>query len=808
MSAEKTRVVILGAGPAGLAAASVLAENPAYEVHVYQVGWRAGGKCATGREPGSLRAKQNGSHYLFGCYHNAFRLIRKAHGVLAARGERDFGTFHGDFVARNLLVGAQRYTSARNGKLKGDWFRYLPQNLETPGDPRKFPSPFDCILMAAQFLLGTVIDLLTCLIFFRTDSERFSGVRWLLRVFPLSPFEPGRWPRFVRGVLLPLRFVFNELLWAPAAKLLGVLGVFVVFVVPGGWLEWLRSRWRQIWPKFISVARDGARLGTKLGQKLHVACARRIERLFIVADLGLTVLRGYYKDDLDLPGGYARIDRYDFRAWLKRHGADDTTANSALVETWYDAVIAYPQGVKRLSPDGSELEHDGGSCAAGVVVHAMLCALLGFKGAFAYQMRAEVGDSFVAPIVRALELSGVTFHFYHRVQKIVVDDAARAVTRLEFSRQTEGDGVGADFVLVPDQGKPGKPLRKAWPDAPQRQVPAGPGDLPIDSYYSRVEVEPVTLVRRGTPGERAAGEFDLVISALPIGIVEDVLVDAAGHRLADVPGPFRECFTNVESTESQAIRVWFSVPLGAKKAKGRSLGWEHDPPILSGYQGSHSTWEDNSQAVDVQALPEDQQPKTIATVFGPLPTRLDDQRVLDVRAPDHYTTQLARARQAADAFIAKYMLDLWPGLTLAAGATDRTTTEVDWTSFIDTTGGVGQARFAWQHVSANVGPMESYVMTFPGKHRYRLAPDESGYRNLFLAGDWTRNGVEVGTVEGAVVSGLKAARAITGADVPIVGGEDFERGTLFQEIPPPKRKEWMRELLLPKHPERASARVA
>ena len=38
--------------------------------------------------------------------------------------------------------------------------------------------------------------------------------------------------------------------------------------------------------------------------------------------------------------------------------------------------------------------------------------------------------------------------------------------------------------------------------------------------------------------------------------------------------------------------------------------------------------------------------------------------------------------------------------------------------------------------------------------------DESGYDNLFLAGDWTDSGINAGCIEAAVLSGLQAANAV------------------------------------------------
>jgi uncharacterized protein with NAD-binding domain and iron-sulfur cluster len=49
-----------------------------------------------------------------------------------------------------------------------------------------------------------------------------------------------------------------------------------------------------------------------------------------------------------------------------------------------------------------------------------------------------------------------------------------------------------------------------------------------------------------------------------------------------------------------------------------------------------------------------------------------------------------------------------------------------------------------------------------------LQPGASGYTNLFLAGDWTDYGLNLGCFEGAVMSGLMAANAITGDPRPIL----------------------------------------
>jgi uncharacterized protein with NAD-binding domain and iron-sulfur cluster len=62
----------------------------------------------------------------------------------------------------------------------------------------------------------------------------------------------------------------------------------------------------------------------------------------------------------------------------------------------------------------------------------------------------------------------------------------------------------------------------------------------------------------------------------------------------------------------------------------------------------------------------------------------------------------------------------------------------------------------------NIDPSDRYVQSLPGSDQYRLRPDESGYDNLVLAGDWTDCGMNAGCIEAAVMSGLQAANAVLG----------------------------------------------
>ena len=79
----RQRIVIVGAGPAGLSTAFNLTDptvNPGwqdrYEIDVYQLGWRVGGKGATGRNPDAgERIEEHGIHVFGNMYFNTLRMM-------------------------------------------------------------------------------------------------------------------------------------------------------------------------------------------------------------------------------------------------------------------------------------------------------------------------------------------------------------------------------------------------------------------------------------------------------------------------------------------------------------------------------------------------------------------------------------------------------------------------------------------------------------------------------------------------------------------------------------------------------------
>jgi hypothetical protein len=98
--------------------------------------------------------------------------------------------------------------------------------------------------------------------------------------------------------------------------------------------------------------------------------------------------------------------------------------------------------------------------------------------------------------------------------------------------------------------------------------------------------------------------------------------------------------------------------------------------------------------------------------------------------------------------------------------------DFDWTALFDPGGSTGRARLNAQSIRANISPLDCCVATAAGTSAWRLRTDESGVGHLYLAGTWINTGFNTECVETAVISGMQAARAITG-DKREIPGEAF-----------------------------------
>ena len=102
-----------------------------YQVTVYQLGWRLGGKGASGRGPAG-RIEEHGLHLWMGFYENAFRLVRECYAELA-RDPRacPIANWRDAFAPAPVVGVADR---GPDGRWR-PWFAEIPATPGLPGDP-------------------------------------------------------------------------------------------------------------------------------------------------------------------------------------------------------------------------------------------------------------------------------------------------------------------------------------------------------------------------------------------------------------------------------------------------------------------------------------------------------------------------------------------------------------------------------------------------------------------------------------------------------------------------------------------------
>ena len=226
--------------------------------------------------------------------------------------------------------------------------------------------------------------------------------------------------------------------------------------------------------------------------------------------------------------------------------------------------------------------------------------------------------------------------------------------------------------------------------------------------------------------------------AVSIGILPVV----AKELIEDQP-EWRDMTTHVRTVATQAFQLWL-------RPDEPALGWPKPGATVTAYLRPFETWASMPQTLWAEDWPDEDRPKTVAYFCGsleaPWPTTEDHEG---------YTRRYRDLvyLEATD-YVDRNLGLFYPNAATAQGFA--------WHLLCGADGERGPAAVATQHVSVNIDPSDRYVQSVPGSDQYRLRPDESGYDNLVLAGDWTDCGMNAGCIEAAVMSGLEAANALLG----------------------------------------------
>ena len=438
---------------------------------------------------------------------------------------------------------------------------------------------------------------------------------------------------------------------------------------------------------------------------------------WVLISLITAVVRGVVTDNLVTDArGFRSVDDEDFGEWIIRHGGHPDVLESPLVRGVYDLVFGY-----------EDADPNRPACAAGLTIFLIGMVLFGYRGAIFWKMTAGMGDVVMAPLYQALRRRGVQFEFFHRLDALHLDEHHQRIEHITLGRQAElAVGVSRYEPLIHVRGLP------VFPDHPRSdQIVARAGLPETESHFGQRNDVETRCLRRGV-------DFDHVVLAVSIGIIPVV----AAELISDRP-EWRDMTHNVRTVATQAFQIWL-------RPDEPALGWNHPGTTVSAYLRPFETWASMPQTLWAEDWPPEEEPRTVAYFCGSLNAEWPTSEPNAVYVRRHGE----QVRAAAADHVNDNLGLFFPNAFGNSG--------FDWRLLSGVTDEKGAAAIATQHVSVNIDPSDRYVQSLPGSDAYRLRPDESGYDNLVLAGDWTDCGLNAGCIEAAVLSGLQAANVLLG----------------------------------------------
>ena len=488
------RVVILGGGPAGVAAAYWLSapeQKGRYQVSLYTQGWRLGGKCASGRnEEFADRIEEHGLHVLMGCYHNAFATLRSCYSEWReSRPDPDnpLQSWTDGFLPQHQI-------SFMDNDPKYGWQPWNFHFPKMPGEPGDGPlvGGANHALPDDEKMILEMAD--------RTEGALHHGV----------PFRP-----VVKLAFSALRSAFVKSKFHPYQEALAELN------------NAAREVQGYIGPSDTASA----------AQQAHGGPGETLRRLAIIADLSLTISIGFVRDILGRgEEAYEALNEMDMRAWLAKHGAHKGTTHSALVNAIYDLAFAAVDGA-----DDSE-----GSLAAGVSFRAQMEMAIGYRNAPLFRMAAGTADTVFTPLYDVLTNRGVDIQFFSRVTSLKTSSGQLSEITIDNQAETKDGAPYRPLRRITLAN--GKSL-DSWPNQPlwdQLKDGAKLKQDAVDFEYSgcKITAGPPTVLKAGS-------DFDIAISALPPLSLQPIAQD-----ILDSTPAWQTAIEHSRSVATQAMQLW------------------------------------------------------------------------------------------------------------------------------------------------------------------------------------------------------------------------------------------------------------
>lgn len=575
----KRRIAVLGGGTGAMAAVLALTSLPDasknYSITVYQIGWRLGGKGASGRnQVEGCRIEEHGLHVWAGFYDNAICWMKECFKRLQDE-PYVFKSFDEAFIPNNNIVLTE--------ELADEWIPWPiepPDNNASPGEGGVMLSPLEYLIMLARFLKNYAraapldddwrVDV---------SQDVIEETLWILGIGEQEL-------RRTKNVFDLIDDLVNELPEDPEQQDDAHLAAI------------------------HSLAKDARRQIAERAEALSPTVREHDDRrrALMVLDLGVAAVRGIIADGLLMHGFYV-IDGYEASDWLRHHGAAETTVDGALVRAVYSYAFGYRDGIAKPSSR---------AISAAVFLKGTMRLAFTYKGSFFFKMRSGMGDTIFAPVYKLLKKRGVEFKFFHLVESLGLDRLGENVETIEISQQVSLLEAEYDpFIRVENQE--GRRL-DCWPSEPKWDKLEDGEKLKA----SGINFESAWTPRTGytaLPPLRRGEDFDDVILGISLGALPYV-----AKNLIEADPNWSRMVNEVKTTRTQSFQLWFN-----KSAK--DLGWDRGKTILTAYQPQTDTWANMSNLRHQEAWPPGCQPESIAYFCGPMADPLQLPRFGDSHYP-------------------------------------------------------------------------------------------------------------------------------------------------------------------------------
>ena len=639
------KVAILGGGAASCSAALALTDQPGwkerFDITIYQLGWRLGGKARSGRNKNyGQRSEGVTLHHFSSIYIETKRVIRSVYKELNRPEGAPLRTFEEAFVSIALRTEQEK----------------------------------DCEIDRECFSMDYLFDKLT------------GTLLWMTKKMMIKK--------------LGIDYAINEEHFKPDS-------IHLQFEVTS-----VQAFLKKIFP-------------TVKNNSLT-------QEYLSMIDTTATIIIGFMEDNLIERGLYT-INHLDLRQWLKKHGASETTINSRFVLAHYDELISYFNG------DMQKPDMEAGTALQVYLPHFFCC-----EDITVWHHEAGLGDAMFAPIYEILKRRGVHFKFFHKVEGLVLNTGnSKFVKQIRITKQI--DLINEEYnPLIDVKGLP------SWPNEPKyeeiTQLEADllqKYDIDLESFWtnwSGVYEEnfghpiPEVVLKRGE-------DFDIIVYGIPVGSLPFL----CGELLEKSPS-LKKVSEHIGKVPSLQFQLWGTLDLEDWK-KELYVHRLTDPMQRQAVYGIA----DNDDILKTENW------ETIGLKPEQLLYIIFNQHVVGI-PPSNDTLfpheQMEKVKRSSIHEIQEILKGISPN-SFQDGV-------FNWTVLTDPMNRTGVERFDSQYLRLNLNPSDLFTQILTNTSQYRITTDGAGFDNIYFTGDWIQNGINYGSIEGAITSGLLTSKAISG----------------------------------------------